>query len=174
MAISTGLKAACPAPSLHRSLCLVDLDDLISAYWEHYRLAHGVREDRLRADDLFWAWEAVEAVVRGETEQEFWFDSRLQKAVESVAQGYEGQQYAHRPLDVLVKLSDLAPTEEALGYLGAGPVEDYLVYGQPDLSGVEEAAKHNPRFRIALRCAWFDDKISPEDAARLRKLVPGP
>ena len=53
----------------------MDLDELISAYWEHYRLFNStVREDRLRSENVFWAWEAIHSLAHGETNNEFWAD----------------------------------------------------------------------------------------------------
>jgi hypothetical protein len=34
---------------------------------------------------------------------------------------------------------------------------------------IEGAAARNANFRRALRCAWFDDDVSPDIAKRLRR-----
>ncbi len=76
-------------------------------------------------------------------------------------------------LDLLVRLARAAPDEEVLGYLGAGAFEDYLV-ADPDVAGVEALARRDERFRIALNAAWYDSRLSPEDAARLRRFRGSP
>lgn len=138
-------------------------DELADAYWEHTRRFDSPeREDRLRADDLSWAYAAVEAFVRGEPTSDW------------------GMREAGRPertadclgldrLDFIVRLIERAPPEQWwMIRLGAGPMESYLE-SEPDVSRVDQLAQSNPRFRMALRCAWFDSELSPEDAARLRR-----
>jgi hypothetical protein len=72
-------------------------------------------------------------------------------------------------LEFIVRLIERAPPEEWwMIRLGAGPVESYLET-EPDVPRVDQLARSHPRFRTALRCAWFDSKLSPEDAARLRR-----
>jgi hypothetical protein len=138
-----------PRPSV--KLGVVDAQELTGAYWRHYELAH-VGKDEARAEDFFWAWEAVDEIAHGHVT-----DTNLRLD----------------PLDLIVQLADRAPNDEkALAYLGAGPVEDYLLYGDPDIRRVEQAAEINPRFRVALRCAWFDAELPNEDAARLRRFGP--
>jgi hypothetical protein len=34
-------------------------DDVADAYWRYYRLSTGSREERLAAEEFFWAWDAV-------------------------------------------------------------------------------------------------------------------
>jgi hypothetical protein len=125
----------------------VSPEQLADAYWAHYGLSTSKeRSERLRAQELRWADEAVEAIVRTQHEQE---TARL---------------------GLLILLADRSPgTTQALAYLGAGPVEQYLET-EPDLPAVERAAGKSERFRTAVRCAWFDKKLAPEDAARLRAL----
>jgi len=132
-------------------LGVVDAQELTGAYWRNYELAH-VSEDDEGAEEFFWAFEAVEEITHGNaTDCDLPLD----------------------PLDLIVRLADRAPDDvKALAYLGAGPVEDYLRYGDPDIRRVERAAETNPRFCVALRCAWFDDDLPNEDAARLRRFGP--
>jgi predicted SnoaL-like aldol condensation-catalyzing enzyme len=117
---------------------------LISAYWRHYELAGSPdRAERLTVDDGFWAWEQVH---------------------QSVLDGRAGI------VDLLVELSDAAPNDRGLAYLGAGPIENLLVaHGSEVVDEIEERCRSNERFRIAVRCAWFDELPS---VARLRKFGP--
>lgn len=121
-----------------------DLAALVSGYWENYRLVSSSdRTDGLRADDYHWAWEEV--------------DYRVSVNPTEVT-------------DLLVALADEAPDDAALAYLGAGPVEDLLVYHGSDFvfDAVEGAARRNERFCKALRCAWYDDCVPAAVATRLR------
>lgn len=116
---------------------------LVQAYWQHFvRATRGDRQARLDAGEFVWAEDEVR--------------SALSDPLEAV------------PL--LVALADAAPDEEALAYLGAGPVEDLLVeHATIVVTALEAAAARNPRFRYALRCAWFDDKVPPSVERRLRR-----
>ncbi len=120
---------------------------LADAYWRHYRLATGGREQRLAAQELEWA----EAEVR-------------RALVDTVA-----------AIRLLVDLADAAPDDGALAYLGAGPIEDLLVDPAPTVvDHIEQAARRHPRFRYALRCAWFDEHVQPSARDRLRAFGPPP
>jgi hypothetical protein len=121
-----------------------DPDELAQAYWENYRLSTStVRQDRLKSDEYFWAWEEIGELV----------DERPD---ESVA--------------VLIRIADAAPDDRALAYLGAGPVETLITShgSQGVMNQGEDAARRNENFRKALRCAWYDDHVSPDVRARLR------
>jgi hypothetical protein len=73
-------------------------------------------------------------------------------------------------LNFIVRLLELAPeSDDAMAYAGAGPVESYVAVWR-DVDRIEALARTNPRFRTALRCAWYDRSLSPEDATRLRRL----
>jgi hypothetical protein len=140
----------------------VSPDELADAYWEHYRLRGSEqRDDRLRADAFFWAYEMVDALVKD-------LPRRDLDAIEARAPGRQLTDPIDR-LDLIVLLADRAPDGvPPLSYLGAGPVEDYL-QARPNVARVDELARRSSRFRIALRCAWFDQELPPDDAARLRR-----
>jgi hypothetical protein len=121
-----------------------DMNELAAAYWEHYRLSTSKdRAERLRSSETFWAWEAVNDLV----------DERPQDVIPT-----------------LVALADAAPDDDALGYLGAGPVEDLINHhgSVVVIDRVEGAARRNQRFRTALTGAWYDEYVSPDVCARLR------
>ncbi len=63
-----------------------------------------------------------------------------------------------------------APDDGALASLGAGPVEGLLATHAARFGEVvDAAARTDDRFRTALRCAWYDDKVDAELATRLRR-----
>ena len=131
-----------------------DLDELIDAYWRHYELANSrQRRERLDAEGSFWAWDLVEEFISGRAKQDLGIDR----------------------LDLVVRLTEQAPNSaEALAHIGAGPLDNYLVHSRlaPDITRVNGDAERNQRFRIALRCVWFDKHLDPEDAELLRRFGP--
>lgn len=141
----------------------VDLDRVIDAYWENYRRE---REDHLDADELQWAWEVVQSLAVGEEPLPI-LAVEHETAAEQFSERYSGD-----PVAMLLALADGAPDVAGLAYLGAGPLEDLLARGDPDIDRVDEAARRDAKFCIALRCAWFDDQIAAADAARLRRFGP--
>ena len=128
------------------------MDQLIGAYWQHYQLAHARgRGDRIYGTAYAWAGELVDDVA---------------------ARADTGVRVGVGPVELMLKLAAHAPDEKALAYLGAGPVERYLSCGSPDLDAVDAAAIQSERFRLALRCAWFDDRLPARDSQRLRRFGP--
>lgn len=62
---------------------------------------------------------------------------------------------------VLCEVVQRAP-EEALGYLGAGPLEDLLArHGERSIAAIEREARRNPRLRIALAGVWRNTIAEP-------------
>ena len=117
--------------------------ELVEAYWEQRRRANSDdRDTRRTADELWWAWEAVEDRVREDPDN---------------------------VVVLLVELADAAP-DDGLAYLGAGPVENLLRYSDSKVmfDRVEGWARRNDNFRKALGCAWFDDHVPVDVARRLR------
>ena len=124
-----------------------DNAELVKAYWEQRRRANSDdRDTRRTADELWWAWEAVE--------------DRVQEDPDNV-------------VVLLVELADAAPDNDALAYLGAGPVENLLRDGDSQVmyDRVEGWARRNENFRKALGCAWFDDHVPAAVARRLRAVT---
>jgi len=72
----------------------------------------------------------------------------------------------------MVMLAKRAPDELALAYLGAGPVENYLARPDADIDAIDRTARRDPSFRTALRCAWFESRLSKPHAERLRRFGP--
>jgi 3-dehydroquinate synthase class II len=107
-------------------------------------LSSSSREDRLAAEGLFWAWEEVEDLI--------------------AARGEEA-------VDLVVALADADDAE--LGYLGAGPVESLLSSQPPPpevvLCRLEEAARSNPRVRVAVGSVWWDEEDEPELRRRFER-----
>ena len=121
-----------------------ELNDLAAAYWDHYRLFTSKdRAERLRSDELDWASDEIDELVAEQPDD---------------------------AISTLVFLADAAPDDGALGYLGAGPVEELIIGHGSDvvIDRVEGAARRNERFRMALASAWYDDHVTPEVRERLR------
>src|SRR5207244_405615 len=95
----------------------VDRQRLIDAYWEQYRLStSGDRGERLRLDEWFWAWEDVERAVHD-------------------ADG--------DVVELLVALAEAAP-DGALGYVGAGPIENLIDrHGARFVDQIDDAARRS-------------------------------
>jgi hypothetical protein len=122
------------------------VDRVVAAYWEHYRFStSATRAERLASDERRWACDEVGHRVAEDADV----------------------------LGLLVELADAAPDDSALAYLGAGPIEDFLVrHGASATDAVEAAAGRHPRFQTAVRCAWFYDKVPEEVVSRLRRFGP--
>jgi hypothetical protein len=76
-------------------------------------------------------------------------------------------------VDVIQALVDAAADGDDLGQVGAGPLEDLVSHsGQGALvvDEVERRARHDPRFRAALRDVWLGDDVAPDVRARLAQL----
>jgi hypothetical protein len=57
--------------------------------------------------------------------------------------------------ELVTKLIDIAPCDEARGFFAAGPLEDLLSEHGPYLiARVEDRARDNPTFLRALQCVW--------------------
>jgi len=54
--------------------------------------------------------------------------------------------------EIVTELIEVAPSDDALGFFAAGPLEDLLSQHGPHLiSRVEERARHSPKFLRAIR-----------------------
>ena len=57
---------------------------------------------------------------------------------------------------LLERLADSAPSEAALAYLGAGPLEDLLhLHDATLIDRVEAAARRSSQFRSAVASVWY-------------------
>jgi hypothetical protein len=121
---------------------------LVNAFWVHYLLALGELEfDRADApmDDppasipaRYWPGETEPADA---TDYE-WSEWEVSSIIR--AGGIEA-------IDLLADLAAAAPTDAALGYLGAGPVEDLVnLYGPAVAHGLDAAIRREPRLSLAL------------------------
>ncbi len=124
----------------------MEADDLVDAFWTHYRLTRGQRDDCLAAKEWFWAWEEVTRLA-GERDP---------------------------GVDLLLAVADAAP-DAALADLGSGPIDELVISGGSEIvDAMDAAARMHARFRLALRSAWFDSEIPEASAARLRRFGPPP
>jgi hypothetical protein len=108
------------------------IEQIVDGYWRNYQLAAGGRQQRLDADEWFWAWIEVDNEVRYPTPRTF---------------------------ALLLSLVDSAKDDQALAYVGAGPIEDLINWHGADfLDQIEEAAGRDHAFRTALSGV----RVSPE------------
>ena len=95
-------------------------------------------------EETFWAWERVQDLTRMDPE------------------------LAWRVITLLVEQS---PSDEVLGSVGAGPLEDFLsAYGERMIDRVEERARSDELFRQCLASVW-QSEMSDELLARVQKAV---
>lgn len=114
--------------------------DLVEGYWKHYTLQNGSGEKEwLEADAWFWAWEDVDHAVSIATPDVF---------------------------ELVLALIDSAPNDDALDYVGAGPLEDLINWhGAVFVDRIEEAARRSRAFRYAL----FGVRMSEEVPLAVRE-----
>jgi hypothetical protein len=113
---------------------------------------------------LEWAWGMVACIVHSETWHDV-YDAREEGREVRVAPAIDR-------LELLELLAERAPDDEAVTYLGAGALEDYLE-SNPDIARVEQIAQRSDRVRLALAGVWFNDRMPPDAAARLKRLADG-
>jgi hypothetical protein len=119
------------------------------------------RRDDEPETGLEWGWEMVNCIASGDTWDDD-YDAREEEREARLAPTIDC-------LELLELLAERAPDDDdALGFLGADALEDYLG-NHPDVDRVDEAAQRSERFRQALAGAWYDSKPLPEDVARLRR-----
>lgn len=74
--------------------------------------------------------------------------------MESIGSDREPDEDVWRTVMTLV---ETAPSDPALAFVGAGPIEDLAVHhGDAFVDRLATAARRDARFRYALRCAWLD------------------
>jgi len=98
-----------------------NIETTADTYLQHYRR---------RQDEDFWAFEAVERLVKSNLENAW---------------------------GITLLLLRKADTDDALAYVAAGPLEDFLdIYGDSALDLVEGAAESDSRLRVALSLVWLE------------------
>lgn len=86
-----------------------------------------------------------------EYESEFWAFERLDQLIHNKP---------NEALRVIFEISVTTDSEEIHGYLGAGPIEDLMLYhGEQVIEDLAAKAKAEPKFKVALRSV----KIEKED-----------
>lgn len=100
---------------------------------------------RTKRDDLAWAWDNVTDKILADPRQG-WF--------------------------LLLALIQAAPTEDALLYVAAGPLEDFLSkHGRSVISLLTSAAEKNPRMKRALRGVWGKNRMDPLVWSEVQRLA---
>ena len=132
-------------------------EDVVTAYWEHWRLLRGNRQERLAAER------------RPDLARQV-----IDEAVES------GEPSA---VSLLVALAEAAPSDYDAVLVGAGPLEDLLVahgrrLARPEgvalLEEIDAAARRSRRFRQALASVWVHDEVPEEVRGRLFRFFESP
>jgi hypothetical protein len=128
-------------------LALVSLDELADAWWRYtmrWDIAHknGTTEPDWDTDPDAWA-------------EEIWHEEVLQQREQTVR-------------DYLHVLAERAPAEADLGYLGAGPIEDFAT-NEDRLRWIEAEAARSLSFRAALANVYPRVSLTEEQNARLRR-----
>ena len=127
----------------------MDLGEACKGYWKFRRLSISpVRADRLRSDRWFQYWEVVESIADGEPAP-----------------------LEIEPLRLFEALADSAPDLDALAYLGAGPIENYLQGDDWTIDEVDQAIRQSRLLRLAFQSARPPDDLSDAHLARLRDLL---
>jgi hypothetical protein len=126
--------------------------DVADAYWRRYSyLPDPPRE-------LDWAFDYVHAVGRGGG---------------LILGSIDGQNRRTRPnLDALTLFDELAtraPDDDALAFLGAGPLENYLLSDSYDFERLAVAVGGNPRLAQAFGAAYLPTDF-PERVVQLRTI----
>jgi hypothetical protein len=150
----------------------MDRDALIAAYWQRYLLIFGSGELAVEAADfaagahLEWVQWATHSVAAGDHS---WDLLVTEENVDATERAYE--EFKDDPVAMLVALAEGAPSIDALAFLGASLIKEYLVYAEhaPDIDRIDQAARVSQKFRTALRCCWFDNHLPSETALRLRR-----
>jgi hypothetical protein len=85
-------------------------------------------------DADFWAWQEVDRIVRENRELD-------------------------RAWEITFLLLRKADTDEALGYIAAGPLEDLIdIYADEALDLIEQACDKDSRLQLALSGVWLEPK----------------
>lgn len=118
---------------------------VVAAYWRHHALIGAGSDERVSADDFFWAWGVVDDTVR-----------------EAPA------------ADVIVLLDDLLHAAAADPcYLGAGALEDLLERRSREvLVAVAERCREDALWRAALTCVWVSEPARAALEAELGTWLP--
>ena len=133
--------AAAERGDLQAVRAMVSVDEIADAWWRYTVRTVGAPED-WDTDPDAWASELWhEEVVLGDDE----FSRDLVRA-----------------------LAERAPRGADMGYLGAGPVEDFAT-NEDRLRWIEAEAARSPNFRAALANVYPRPSLSEEQNARLRR-----
>lgn len=127
----------------------VDVSEVCKGYWKFRRLSISPdRADRLRSDRWFRYWEVVNDLASGEPTK-----------------------LVIEPLRLFAALAETAPDLDAMAYLGAGPLEDYLQRDDWSIEELDRAIRRSPNLRLAFQSARLPDDLPTAQAARLRELL---
>jgi hypothetical protein len=75
---------------------------------------------------------------------------------------------------LILRLLDHADTEDLIGCVGAGPLEDYFCGDEDDLKWIEQQAAQSERFRLAVGHLWVANTVAAGVMARLDRAAGQP
>jgi hypothetical protein len=105
---------------------------------------HNSKQDSTEYENEFWSFETIDELIHQEPND---------------------------ALEVILAIAELCNNEKILANLGAGPIEDLMLYFGPEfIDRVEVEAKKNLKFKRALKSVWLD----PEETSvwqRLNKIT---
>lgn len=129
-----------------------DAADVVPAWWKYQRLASGGRPER-KALELGEPADAVAAAA----------------AVYLLV-----DQGGSEALALVSALVDGAETDDDVGLVGAGPLEDLLVcHGATMVDELDDLARRNPRFAEAMSGVWWSaEAAGPQVTAKLGRWIP--
>ncbi|HSF93942.1 MAG TPA: hypothetical protein VLA52_02875 [Thermohalobaculum sp.] len=106
----------------------LDTPRLVRTWREYQRLSAGSRDERKRADDLFWVWECYDTLAHHAPE---------------------------KALELICDTLDAVDSDKEIGLLAAGPMEDLIAgHGESVIDEVERLAWSDLKFRQMLLGVW--------------------
>lgn len=127
-----------------------EMDDLVRRYFEEYRVlfVSGTRPERLALRDA---------------------EDRASDALHDML---HISKEAETAWPFILALVDSAPSDEALAFVAAGPLEDLIqMYGDDFADRMVERARRDARFRSALRDVWGWERVSEPLRNRVFELL---
>ena len=133
--------AAAERGDLQAARAMVSVDEIADAWWRYTLRTVGAAED-WDTDPDGWA-------------SELWHEEVVLR----------DEEFAR---DLIRALAERAPTDADMGYLGAGPIEDFAT-NEDRLRWIEAEAARSRNFRTALANVYARPSLSEEQNARLRR-----
>ncbi len=110
----------------------MNLKNLAQKYFEYHQKLEGKSTEEMRAVmETESTWDEVREIIRGDAEQ---------------------------AIKLLAELCEVSDNRKYLAYVGAGPLEDFLVaYGEEKEKEIDELISSSDNALMALACVWQND-----------------